>query len=142
MCRGLVLQADVEAAEAVLERWITRADAASQLDSEVDIARRPLVTPAPSSPADAPFWEEFQQRLDSLGRAIEAAQKAEIPTSTAKRAQREMRAQVAAADEAARLQEMLGRKPCGSGTLKVRPRQLPCQAANKAVTNMTLQQQQ
>ena len=130
MCCGLVLQADVEAAEDVLERWITRADAASQLDNEVEIARRPLATPTPSSPGDAPFWEEFQQRLDSLGRAIEAAQRAEIPSSTAKRAQREMRAQVAAVEEAARLQDMLSKKPCGSGALKVRPRQLPCPAVD------------
>ncbi len=65
------------------------------------------------------FWDDWAQRIAKLEGQIEEAREANVSVNRAKRLVKDMQAQAAAAEAAARLEEVLQHKPCGSGLLKV-----------------------
>jgi hypothetical protein len=70
-------------------------------------------------PAGAAFWVQWVGRISRLEKAIICARDANVSVNRAKRLVKDMQAQAAAAEAAARLEEVLQHKPCGSGVLKV-----------------------
>lgn len=118
---SFLLQAEVSAARQVYKRWEAKSHALHYLEAEVARAKAPL-TLAILSSADAPEsgdWAEVKERIDRLERAISKATEADIPASGAKRVQQEMRAQLHAAQAAAKLEALMSSRPCGSASLKV-----------------------
>lgn len=88
------LQAELEQARGLRERWIKRAEAQAQLDAVIDEVAGPapeglLCRPGPGGgppevDAEA-FWRELNARLGRLEAAVEAARQANIGVSRAKR---------------------------------------------------------
>lgn len=70
-------------------------------------------------PAGPAFWEDWTRRISTLEQAIDDARGANISVNRAKRLVKDMQAQAAAAEVAARLEDVLQNKPCGSAVLKV-----------------------
>ncbi|PSC75029.1 hypothetical protein C2E20_1867 [Micractinium conductrix] len=119
------LAAEVEQARGLKERWMRRAEAQAQFDAAVESMSGPPEAPllvrqpgvAPAVVADA-FWAELNSRVQQLESATEEARQANIGVAKAKRLLKELQAQGAAVEAAARLDEALSQPRCTSSALK------------------------